>query len=82
MPERDEHWLEDELRRKGWAGETATTRAKANNIISGCACRYGTPDLTLRTRIERLARHTICLSRSVELHEKVIGAFIEKYTFY
>ncbi|WP_261850060.1 IS1 family transposase [Pectobacterium araliae] len=51
-------------------------------MISGCACRYGTPDLTLRTRIERLARHTICLSRSVELHEKVIGAFIEKYTFY
>ncbi|EFL9032077.1 MAG: IS1 family transposase, partial [Klebsiella sp.] len=25
---------------------------------------------------------TICFSRSVELHEKVIGAFIEKYMFY
>ncbi|EIT8415047.1 TPA: IS1 family transposase, partial [Escherichia coli] len=24
----------------------------------------------------------ICFSRSVELHEKVIGAFIEKYMFY
>ncbi|EEV7011228.1 MULTISPECIES: IS1 family transposase, partial [Enterobacteriaceae] len=23
-----------------------------------------------------------CFSRSVELHEKVIGAFIEKYMFY
>ncbi|MFP2693895.1 IS1 family transposase [Enterobacter ludwigii] len=28
------------------------------------------------------ARKTICFSRSVELHEKVIGAFIEKYMLY
>lgn len=38
--------------------------------------------LTLRTRIKRLTRKTICFSRSVELHEKVIGSFIEKYMFY
>lgn len=25
---------------------------------------------------------TICFSRFIELHEKVIGAFIEKYMFY
>ncbi|WP_032153217.1 IS1 family transposase, partial [Escherichia coli] len=28
------------------------------------------------------ARKTICFSRSIELHEKVIGAFIEKHMFY
>ncbi|MCU1789361.1 S-type Pyocin [Pectobacterium polaris] len=28
VPGRDEHWLESELRRKGWAGETATTRVR------------------------------------------------------
>ena len=39
-------------------------------------------NLTLRTRIKRLARKTICFSRSVEIHEKVIGAFIEKHMFY
>ncbi|MFA1971315.1 IS1 family transposase, partial [Escherichia coli] len=33
-------------------------------------------------RIRRLARKTICFSRSIELHEKVIGAFIEKHMFY
>ncbi|EMZ5229030.1 IS1 family transposase, partial [Escherichia coli] len=27
----------------------------------------------------RLARKTLCFSRSVELHEKVIGAFIETH---
>ncbi|OZI14022.1 hypothetical protein CE195_11515 [Sodalis-like symbiont of Philaenus spumarius] len=31
--------------------------------------------MTLRTR-------KICFSRSVEIHEKVIGAFIEKHMFY
>ncbi|EHJ4094849.1 IS1 family transposase, partial [Escherichia fergusonii] len=39
-------------------------------------------NLPQRTRIKRLARRTIRFSRSVELHEKVIGAFIEKYMFY
>uniref|UniRef100_UPI0038D41273 IS1 family transposase n=1 Tax=Aeromonas veronii TaxID=654 RepID=UPI0038D41273 len=38
-------------------------------------------NLTLRTRIKRLSRKTICFSRSVELHEKVIGAFIERHHF-
>ncbi|HDY2059981.1 TPA: hypothetical protein RPB98_004477, partial [Escherichia coli] len=32
-------------------------------------------NLTLRTRIKRLVRKTLCFSRSVELREKVIGAF-------
>ncbi|MCI4239464.1 IS1 family transposase, partial [Dickeya dianthicola] len=39
-------------------------------------------NLTLRTRIKRLARKTRCFSRSIEVHEKVIGAFIEKHMFY
>ena len=39
-------------------------------------------NLMLRRRIKRLARRTTCFSRSVELHEKVIGAFIKKYMFY
>ncbi|WP_265453436.1 IS1 family transposase [Aeromonas salmonicida] len=38
-------------------------------------------NLTLRTRIKRLARKTISFSRSVELHEKAIGAFIERHHF-
>ena len=36
----------------------------------------------LRTRIKRLVSKTICFSRSVEIHEKVIGSFIEKHMFY
>lgn len=39
-------------------------------------------NLTLRIRIKRLARKTICFLRSVEIHEKVIGSFIEKHMLY
>lgn len=49
-------------------GKIFTQRIKRNN-------------LTLRTRVKRLVRKTICFSRSVELREKVIGDFIEKYMF-
>ncbi|WP_211831119.1 IS1 family transposase [Kistimonas asteriae] len=35
-------------------------------------------NLTLRTRLKRLARKTICFSRSEELHDKVIGEFISR----
>ncbi len=49
---------------KHLTGKLFTQRIERNN-------------LTLRTRIKRLARKTICFSRSIELHEKVIGALIE-----
>ena len=34
---------------------------------------------TLRTRIKRLVRKTICFSQSRELHDSVIGLFINRY---
>ncbi len=49
---------------KNLTGKIFTLRIERNN-------------LTLRTRIKRLARRTVSFSRSVKLHEKVIGTFIE-----
>jgi insertion element IS1 protein InsB len=37
--------------------------------------------LTLRTRIKRLARKTICFSKSIRLHDIVIGLFSNRYEF-
>jgi insertion element IS1 protein InsB len=37
--------------------------------------------LMLRTRIKRLARKTICFSKSTQLHDIVIGLFINRYEF-
>jgi insertion element IS1 protein InsB len=36
---------------------------------------------TLRTRIKRLARKTICFSKSVLMHDTVIGLFVNRYEF-
>lgn len=53
---------------KHLTGKIFTQRIERNN-------------LTLRTRLKRLALKTICFSRSFEMHEKVIGAFIERHHF-
>jgi len=37
--------------------------------------------LTLRTRIKRLARKTICFSKSIMMHDIVIGLFLNRYEF-
>jgi insertion element IS1 protein InsB len=37
--------------------------------------------LTLRTRIKRLVRKTICFSRSIQMHDIVLGLFINRYEF-
>jgi len=37
--------------------------------------------LTLRTRIKRLVRKTICFSRSTQMHDIVIGLFVNRYAF-
>lgn len=37
--------------------------------------------LTLRTRIKRLARKSICFSKSILMHDIVIGLFINRFEF-
>ena len=37
--------------------------------------------LTLRTRIKRLVRKTICFSKSKRMHDIVIGLFVNRYEF-
>jgi insertion element IS1 protein InsB len=37
--------------------------------------------LTLRTRLKRLARKTICFSKLTKMHDIVIGLFINRYEF-
>ena len=37
--------------------------------------------LTLRTRIKRLVRKTICFSKSIQMHDIVIGLFVNRYAF-
>ena len=37
--------------------------------------------LTLRTRIKRLVRQTICFAKSQPIHDIIIGLFVNRYAF-
>jgi insertion element IS1 protein InsB len=37
--------------------------------------------LTLRTRMKRLTRKTICFSKSIQMHDIVVGLFVNRYEF-
>lgn len=43
--------------------------------------RIENKNLTLRTRLKRLTRKTSCFSKSEEVHDGVIGLFINNYCF-
>jgi insertion element IS1 protein InsB len=38
-------------------------------------------NLNFRTHIKRLGRKTICFSKNEQIHDNVIGMYIEKYYF-
>jgi len=37
--------------------------------------------LTLRTRIKRLVRKTICFSKTTQMHDIIIGLFVNLHAF-
>jgi insertion element IS1 protein InsB len=37
--------------------------------------------LTLRTRLKRLTRKTICFAKSIQMHDLVIGLVVNRYKF-
>jgi insertion element IS1 protein InsB len=37
--------------------------------------------LALRTRIQRLTRKTICVSKSIQMHDTIVGLFVNWYEF-
>lgn len=58
------------------------------HLVSGShqVCKYKMQrierkHLSLRTRIKRLARSTICFSKSIQMHDIAIGLFINRYEF-
>ena len=59
------------------------TRIKGNQLQIGKrnTQKIERNHLTLRIRIKRLARKTICFSKRQDIHEAVIGTFINRYFF-
>jgi insertion element IS1 protein InsB len=65
----------------GWPGYQQQISQHKHLVGKIFTQRIERHNLTLRTHIKRLARRTICFSKSIEIHEKVIGAYIEKFHY-
>ncbi len=64
-----------------WGAYSKHLEAKNHIIGKSGTQKIERKNLTLRTRIKRLARKTICFSKSVLMHDIVIGLFINRYEF-
>jgi insertion element IS1 protein InsB len=65
----------------GWGAYARHLAPEVHNPGKRNTQRIERKHLNLRTRIKRLARKTICFSRSKQLHDIVIGLFINRYEF-
>jgi insertion element IS1 protein InsB len=65
----------------GWGAYQRHLSTKEHEIGKRKTQRIERKHLRLRTRIKRLVRKTICFSKSEEMHEGVIGLFINRYEF-
>jgi insertion element IS1 protein InsB len=65
----------------GWGAYERHQLAEQHEVSQRKTQRIEEKHLRLRTRIKRLARKTICFSRSEEMNDLVIGLFINRYEF-
>lgn len=65
----------------GWGAYERHLEASQHEISKKNTQKIENKHLNLRTRIKRLARKTICFSKSIVMHDIVIGLFINRYEF-
>lgn len=65
----------------GWGAKERNLPESKHEIGKRKIQRIERKHLNLRTRIKRLQRRTICFSKSEEMHDIVIGLFINRYEF-
>ncbi len=65
----------------GWRAYERHLPAEVHEIGKRKTQRIEQKHLRLRTRIKRLGRKTICFSKTEEMHDLVIGLFINRYEF-
>ena len=68
-------------RSDGWGSYVRFLEQGVHKISKALTTKIERKFLTLRTRIKRLCRRTICFSKSELMHDTVIGLFINRYEF-
>lgn len=65
----------------GWGAPQRHLEVEKHEVGKHNTQRIENKHLNLRTRIKRLARKTICFSKTILMHDVVIGLFINRYEF-
>ena len=65
----------------GWGAYERHLEAERPTVGKAHTQKIESKHLKLRTRIKRLVRRTICFSKTVHMHDLVIGLFINRYEF-
>lgn len=64
-----------------WGASLQLLEPEQHTVSKANTQRIERKHLTLQTRIKRLARKTICFSKSVLMHDTVIDLFINRHEF-
>lgn len=64
-----------------WGAYERYLAAPAHTVGKANTQKIERKHLTFRTRIKRLALHTICFSKSVQMHDIVLGLFVNRFEF-
>ncbi len=65
----------------GWGAHERHLEPEQHEVGKQNTQKIENKHLNLRTRIKRLARKTICFSKTITMHDVVIGLFINRYEF-
>ncbi len=65
----------------GWGAYERHLEAERHRVGKENTQKIESKHINLRTRIKRLIRRTICFSKTEQMHDLVIGLFINRYEF-
>jgi insertion element IS1 protein InsB len=65
----------------GWGAYERHIEAEKHQVGQESTQKIESQHIKLRTRIKRLGRRTICFSKTEQIHDLVIGLFINRYEF-
>jgi insertion element IS1 protein InsB len=65
----------------GWGAYERHIEAEKHQVGKEHTQKIESKHINLRTRIKRLVRRTICFSKTAQMHDLVIGLFINRYEF-
>jgi len=65
----------------GWGAYERHLEAQKHEVGKQNTQKIESKHINLRTRIKRLARKSICFSKAIQMHDIVMGLFINRYEF-